>query len=126
MTYDLFRIFDPRRHSSLEISRIKAPRVHPQGTTRCIPTDVCTKDAKQTGQGAGRVQAADFRSSTKFALAMENAVVKDYVSEKVFDALLAGALPLYDGAPRVGRLLPDEGAILKTADFPDARLWPLL
>ena len=51
---------------------------------------------------------------------MENAVVKDYVSEKVFDALLAGALPLYDGAPRVGRLLPDEGAVLKTADFPDA------
>ena len=35
------------------------------------------------------------------------------------DALLAGALPLYDGAPRVGRLLPDEGAILRTADFPD-------
>ena len=27
----------------------------------------------------------------KFALAVENAVVKDYVSEKVFDALLAGA-----------------------------------
>ena len=51
---------------------------------------------------------------------MENAVVKDYVSEKVFDALLAGALPLYDGAPRVDRLLPDEGAILRTADFPDA------
>ena len=51
---------------------------------------------------------------------MENAVVKDYVSEKVFDALLAGALPLYDGAPRVGRLLPDSGAILRTADFPDA------
>ena len=50
---------------------------------------------------------------------MENAVVKDYVSEKVFDALLSGALPLYDGAPRVGRLLPDEGAVLKTADFPD-------
>ena len=23
------------------------------------------------------------------------------------------------GAPRVGRLLPDEGAVLKTADFPD-------
>ena len=28
-------------------------------------------------------------------------------------------LPLYDGAPRVGRLLPDSGAILRTADFPD-------
>jgi len=55
----------------------------------------------------------------KFALAFENAVVKDYVSEKVFDAILAGALPLYRGADRVDRLMPGERAVVKFADFGD-------
>ena len=88
--------------------------VHSYG--RCLHN----RDAKQReGEERGAFKRR-ILSDYKFALAMENAVVKDYVSEKVFDALLAGALPLYDGAPRVGRLLPDSGAILRTADFPDA------
>ena len=92
----------------------KAYPVHSYG--RCLHN----RDAKpRKGEERGAFKRR-ILSDYKFALAMENAVVKDYVSEKVFDALLAGALPLYDGAPRVGRLLPDEGAVLKTADFPDA------
>ena len=55
----------------------------------------------------------------KFALAFENAIVKDYVSEKVYDAILAGALPLYRGAERVDRLMPGDGAVLKFSDFGD-------
>ena len=55
----------------------------------------------------------------KFALAFENAVVKDYVSEKVYDAILAGALPLYRGADRVDKLMPGESAVLKFVDFGD-------
>ncbi|KAH8048361.1 alpha-(1-_3)-fucosyltransferase [Aureococcus anophagefferens] len=55
----------------------------------------------------------------KFALAFENAIVKDYVSEKVYDAILAGALPLYRGAERVDRLMPGGGAVLKFSDFGD-------
>lgn len=55
----------------------------------------------------------------KFALAFENAIVKDYVSEKVYDAILAGALPLYRGAERVDKLMPGANAVVKFSDFND-------
>ena len=74
------------------------------------------RDAKQR---AGEKRGAFKRrilGDYKFALAMENAVVKDYVSEKVFDALAGRCC----STAVAQRLLPDEGAILRTADFPDA------
>lgn len=54
-------------------------------------------------------------------LAFENNVIKDYVSEKVYDGILAGTVPVYHGAPTVSRLLPDPGAVVKVSDFSDPR-----
>lgn len=44
----------------------------------------------------------------KFALCYENAVFPGYVSEKIFDALFAGCIPVYLGAPDVTDMLPPE------------------
>ncbi len=44
----------------------------------------------------------------KFALCYENAVFPGYVSEKIFDALFAGCIPVYLGAPDVTDLLPPD------------------
>ena len=41
-----------------------------------------------------------------FALAFENALLRDYVSEKMYGALAAGAIPLYRGAPNVDEYTP--------------------
>jgi hypothetical protein len=43
----------------------------------------------------------------------------DYVTEKVYHALLTGAIPIYDGAPNVGAFLPGEGtsSIIQLQDF---------
>lgn len=43
----------------------------------------------------------------KFVLALDNTREEDYVTEKVYHALLAGAVPLYDGAPNADEYLPD-------------------
>ena len=51
-------------------------------------------------------------------LAFENNVIKDYVSEKVFDGILAGAVPVYYGSPTVDLLLPSPKAVVKVSDFP--------
>ena len=51
-------------------------------------------------------------SKYKFYLSFENAKVGDYVSEKVFDGILAGTLSIYWGAPSIHKLLPGDGAIL--------------
>jgi hypothetical protein len=42
----------------------------------------------------------------KFCIAMENNVDPDYVTEKLWDCLAAGAVPVYFGAPNVAEHLP--------------------
>lgn len=44
----------------------------------------------------------------KFALAYENAVFPGYITEKLFDALFAGCVPVYLGAPDVAAHVPPE------------------
>jgi hypothetical protein len=56
-------------------------------------------------------------SQYKWYLAFENNVIKDYVSEKVFDGILAGAVPVYHGAPTVDKFLPSPNAVVKVGDF---------
>lgn len=52
----------------------------------------------------------------KFNLAFENGNVIDYVTEKVYQALAAGVLPVYMGAPNIREYVPD-GSIIDFADF---------
>ena len=54
----------------------------------------------------------------KFTLAFENAATPDYVSEKFFDPLVAGSVPVYLGAPNVADFCPGEHCFINTADFP--------
>jgi hypothetical protein len=54
----------------------------------------------------------------KFAIAYENASFPGYVTEKIFDALFAGCIPIYAGAPDVTDYIPKETFIDKR-DFPD-------
>ena len=55
-------------------------------------------------------------SQSKFVLAYENAIQDDYVTEKMYDILQAGAVPIYLGAPNVKQHVPEECFINKN-DF---------
>ncbi|HEX7589325.1 MAG TPA: glycosyltransferase family 10, partial [Anaerolineae bacterium] len=57
----------------------------------------------------------------KFTLAFENAIAPDYVTEKFFDPLVAGSVPVYLGAPNVETLAPGDHCFINTSDFPSAR-----
>ena len=52
----------------------------------------------------------------KFTLAFENGNVEDYVTEKVYQALASGTLPVYMGAPNIKEFVPDD-SIIDVADF---------
>lgn len=52
---------------------------------------------------SNKIQAA---SSAKFMFAFENAQHTGYISEKIFDAMKAGAIPIYLGAPNVTDYIP--------------------
>jgi Glycosyltransferase family 10 (fucosyltransferase) C-term/Fucosyltransferase, N-terminal len=63
---------------------------------------------------AGRVA---IMARYKFTLALENSIAADYVSDKFFDALTAGSVPVYRGAPEVAELAPAPGSYIDAADF---------
>lgn len=54
----------------------------------------------------------------RFAICYENAVFPGYVTEKIFDALFAGCIPIYLGAPDVTEQLPP-GIFIDKRQFKD-------
>jgi hypothetical protein len=56
----------------------------------------------------------------KFCLAQENALETDYVTEKFFDPLLVGTVPVYRGAPNITQFAPGKDAFINAADFSSA------
>ena len=53
----------------------------------------------------------------KFTLAFENSIAPDYVTEKFFDPLLAGSVPVYLGAPNVEDFAPGDDCFVDVTRF---------
>jgi len=56
----------------------------------------------------------------RFNLAYENCIDRDYVTEKWFDCLLAGCVPVYLGAPNIADFAPAPDSFVDASQFPDA------
>lgn len=50
-------------------------------------------------------------SQYSFALCFENMAMKEYITEKIFDCLYAGTIPLYLGAKDIENLVPEDAYI---------------
>jgi hypothetical protein len=57
----------------------------------------------------------------KFTLAFENAIAPDYVTEKFFDPLVVGSVPVYLGAPNVESYAPGDHCFINTSAFSSPR-----
>lgn len=68
--------------------------------------DIQTRDAR-----------LDVCGRHKFTLAFENTIAHDYVSDKFFDALIAGSVPIYLGAPNVADFAPAPESFINVADY---------
>jgi hypothetical protein len=53
----------------------------------------------------------------QFAIAFENSICGDYVTEKIWQPLSRGSIPIYLGTTDVDKLLPDYQAIVRASDF---------
>ncbi|WP_160713063.1 glycosyltransferase family 10 domain-containing protein [Chitinophaga solisilvae] len=71
---------------------------------------------KITGDN-GRQTKLDIIARYKFTLAFENAVATDYITEKFYDPLIAGSVPVYLGAPNIRELAPGNHCFINVADF---------
>ena len=58
-----------------------------------------------------------FLAKYKFQIAFENAVCKDYITEKVFRPLSIGSVPVYFGSSTVRDFMPSDKAVIVVTDF---------
>jgi hypothetical protein len=56
-------------------------------------------------------------SGYKFTIAFENAIARDYVTEKFFEPLIAGSVPIYRGAPNIEDFAPADHCYINAARF---------
>jgi hypothetical protein len=68
-----------------------------------------------TGRETKIATIADY----KFTIAFENAVARDYVTEKFYDPLIAGSVPVYLGAPNIGDFAPGERCFINVSAWDD-------
>lgn len=73
------------------------------------------RDLPEPDSGRESMLAATARH--KFALVLENCLSEDYVSDKFFDALIMGSVPVYRGAPNVAAFAPAAHCFIDAADF---------
>jgi hypothetical protein len=77
---------------------------------------------KQLAPDLGRQSKLETIARYKFALAFENTCEntcsQDYVTEKFFDPLVAGSVPVYLGAPNITDFAPGKHCFINAADFP--------
>jgi hypothetical protein len=67
----------------------------------------------------GRATKLDILSRYRFNLAYENCIDRDYVTEKWFDCLLAGCVPVYLGAPNIAEFAPAPDSYVDATAFGD-------
>ena len=57
----------------------------------------------------------------RFTIAFENAIGTDYVTEKFYEPLLSGSVPIYLGAPNIDKYTPDSSAFIDVRKYPDPK-----
>jgi hypothetical protein len=57
----------------------------------------------------------------KFTIAIENSYCQDYVTEKFYDPLVAGSVPVYRGAPNIEDFVPGDRCYIRIEDFTGPR-----
>ncbi|XP_020587531.1 glycoprotein 3-alpha-L-fucosyltransferase A-like isoform X2 [Phalaenopsis equestris] len=67
----------------------------------------------------GNVHKVDTLKRYKFSLAFENSNEEDYVTEKFFQSLVAGAVPVVVGAPNIREFAPSPDSILHIRELDD-------
>jgi Glycosyltransferase family 10 (fucosyltransferase) C-term/Fucosyltransferase, N-terminal len=72
---------------------------------------------RELSDGSGQEGRLATLARYKFTLAFENSIAPDYVTEKFFDPLIAGSVPVYLGAPNVTDFAPGDRCFIDVTEF---------
>jgi len=90
---------------------------------QCLPVDSygLTLRNKKLPEDKRRETKLETVAAYKFTVAFENSISQDYVTEKFFDPLIAGSVPVYLGAPNIDDFAPGENCFINVAQFKGPR-----
>lgn len=120
--------WEAARHAPIPPKSERAPAVHFQSSSfnksgrdtfiaelsRHIAVDCYGRyrpNREIIGPDLGRQTKLETIGRYHFCLALENSIAPDYVTEKMFDPLAAGTVPVYLGAPNAAAFVPDNSFI---------------
>ncbi|XP_064394525.1 uncharacterized protein LOC135341794 [Halichondria panicea] len=83
----------------------------------CLPNTLWPKDIPRSNRRLNKVVLMRRYLAN---IAGENSFEKDYVSEKVYDALIAGTVSIYLGAPNIDSFVPSDTIINVPQNFTEA------
>jgi glycosyltransferase involved in cell wall biosynthesis len=90
---------------------------------KCIEVDSYSKPHNPIQTPADReVNKLNFYKKYKFVLAFEDVTDQDYVTEKFFDPLIAGSVPIYLGAPNIEDFAPGDNCFVDAGKFENPQL----
>ncbi len=72
---------------------------------------------RKLAEDNGRDTKLETMATYKFTLAFENSITRDYVTEKFFDPMIAGSVPVYLGAPNIEEFAPGERCFVDVTRF---------
>lgn len=84
---------------------------------RYIDIDIYGHCMENTEWPASNPNAVNLISGYQFYLALENSNCKDYVTEKLSNAYLAGVVPIVDGPSDYGPFIPNTHSVIRVDDF---------
>ena len=121
----LHRAASPKSESSLAVAFVSS-RFDRSGRTdllrelmRHMPINSYGKieQNRTLPRDEGTLTRRDVQSRYRFSLAFENAIDRDYVTEKFFDPLMAGSVPVYLGAPNIEEFAPGDDCFIDVRRF---------
>ena len=90
---------------------------------RYLPVDSFGKALRnrELPEDSGRETKLQTIARYKFTLAFENSIARDYVTEKFYDPLIAGSVPVYRGAPNAHDFAPADQCFIDAGQFAGPR-----
>lgn len=88
---------------------------------KCLASSHNRAQSWNTRSNRGTDRTLEEMSRHRFVYVAENSYGMDYVTEKVYRALMSGSVPIYLGAPNVDAFLPDRDAVVYAGDFDSPR-----
>ncbi|XP_060071742.1 alpha-(1,3)-fucosyltransferase 11-like [Ylistrum balloti] len=91
--------------------------IHVDSYGTCLHNKDLPEHLRDPAQNFENFEFLDFISVYKFHLAFENAVCKDYMTEKLMRPLHVGSIPIYYGSPFAQEWMPNNSTAIMVSDF---------